>query len=88
VIWSAPYVHSLTEGALVAVWPTPDQTEDGSSSRSQRAVPRLGQFAGQGVSSRGVSATRWRGIATRYDKYASTYIGGVQLAAIVILALP
>lgn len=26
----------------------------------------------------------WRGIATRYDKYALTYLGGVILAAIVI----
>jgi putative transposase len=27
---------------------------------------------------------QWRGIATRYDKYALTYLGGVLLAAIVI----
>ena len=27
---------------------------------------------------------QWRGIATRYDKYAMTYLGGVTLAAIVI----
>lgn len=27
---------------------------------------------------------QWRGIATRYDKYALTYLGGVTLAAIVI----
>ena len=27
---------------------------------------------------------QWRGIATRYDKYALTYLGGVILAAIVI----
>jgi len=26
----------------------------------------------------------WRAIATRYDKYAMTYLGGVTLAAIVI----
>lgn len=26
----------------------------------------------------------WRGVATRYDKYACTYLGGVTLAAIVI----
>jgi transposase len=26
----------------------------------------------------------WRGIATRYDKYALTYLGGLTLAAIVI----
>ncbi|MBT2535802.1 IS5/IS1182 family transposase, partial [Arthrobacter sp. ISL-69] len=24
----------------------------------------------------------WRGIATRYDKYATTFLGGVLLAAI------
>jgi putative transposase len=29
---------------------------------------------------------QWRGIATRYDKYARTYLGGVLLAAIIILA--
>lgn len=29
---------------------------------------------------------QWRGIATRYDKYARTYLGGVLLAAIVIHA--
>ncbi len=28
---------------------------------------------------------QWRGIATRYDKYARTYLGGVLLAATVIL---
>ena len=27
---------------------------------------------------------QWRGIATRYDKCALTYLGGVTLAAIVI----
>lgn len=27
---------------------------------------------------------QWRGIATRYDKYALSYLGGVTLAAIVI----
>ena len=27
---------------------------------------------------------QWRGIATRYDKYALAYLGGVTLAAIVI----
>jgi putative transposase len=27
---------------------------------------------------------QWRGIATRYDKYALTYLGGLTLAAIVI----
>lgn len=27
---------------------------------------------------------QWRGIATRYDKYALTYLGGVTLAAIII----
>ena len=26
---------------------------------------------------------QWRGIATRYDKYATTYLGGVLLAALV-----
>jgi transposase len=25
----------------------------------------------------------WRGIATRYDKYAHTYLGGLTLAAII-----
>lgn len=29
---------------------------------------------------------QWRGIATRYDKYARTYHGGVLLAAIIMLA--
>lgn len=27
---------------------------------------------------------RWRGVATRFDKYALTYLGGVTLAALVI----
>lgn len=31
---------------------------------------------------------QWRGIATRYDKYARTYLGGVLLAATIILARP
>jgi transposase len=31
---------------------------------------------------------QWRGIATRYDKYARTYAGGILLAATVILARP
>lgn len=29
---------------------------------------------------------QWRGIATRYDKYARTYLGGVLLAATITLA--
>ncbi|MCV7144747.1 IS5 family transposase, partial [Mycobacterium riyadhense] len=29
---------------------------------------------------------QWRGIATRYDKYALTYLGGVLLACSVIHA--
>jgi transposase len=29
---------------------------------------------------------QWRGIATRYDKYARTYAGGVLLAATIMLA--
>jgi putative transposase len=31
---------------------------------------------------------QWRAVATRYDKYARTYAGGVLLAATVILARP
>ena len=31
---------------------------------------------------------QWRGIATRYDKYARTYLGGLLLAAVIILARP
>lgn len=31
---------------------------------------------------------QWRGIATRYDKYSRTYLGGVLLAATIILARP
>jgi putative transposase len=31
---------------------------------------------------------QWRGIATRYDKYARTYHGAVLLAATVILSRP
>lgn len=31
---------------------------------------------------------QWRGIATRYDKYARTYHGGVLLAATFLLARP
>lgn len=27
---------------------------------------------------------QWRGIATRYDKYATTYLGGVLLASLII----
>lgn len=31
---------------------------------------------------------QWRGIATRYDKYARTYLGGVLLAGTIMLARP
>lgn len=34
--------------------------------------------------SSGSRAGHWRGIATRYDKYALSYLGGVTLAAIII----
>ncbi|MEQ4210338.1 IS5/IS1182 family transposase, partial [Actinopolymorpha sp. B9G3] len=27
---------------------------------------------------------QWRGIATRYDKYAITYLGGLTLAAAIL----
>ena len=44
------------------------------------------RYRGRNTVERGFGRFKqWRGIATRYDKYARTYLGGVLLAAIVIL---
>lgn len=42
-------------------------------------------YSNRNTVERGFSRLKqWRGVATRYDKYALTYLGGVTLAAIVI----
>lgn len=42
------------------------------------------QYRDRNVVERGFGRLKqWRGIATRYDKYATTYQGGVTLAAII-----
>jgi putative transposase len=44
------------------------------------------RYRGRNTVERGFGRFKqWRAIATRYDKYARTYLGGVLLAAIVIL---
>jgi putative transposase len=44
-----------------------------------------GLYSNRNTVERGFSRLKqWRGIATRYDKYALAYLGGVTLAAIVI----
>ena len=44
------------------------------------------RYRGRNTVERGFGRFKqWRGIATRYDKYARTYLGGVLLAAIVTL---
>lgn len=41
-------------------------------------------YAGRNTVERGFNRLKhWRGIASRYDKYAFTYLGGVILAALV-----
>ena len=48
-----------------------------------------GLYAQRNVVERGFGRFKqWRGIATRYDKYARTYHGGVLLAATIMLARP
>lgn len=44
-----------------------------------------GLYSSRNTVERGFSRLKqWRGIATRYDKYGLSYLGGVTLAAIII----
>jgi len=64
-----------------------DQVERRASEGSRGARPPQfdpDRYCGRNTVERGFGRLRqWRGVATRYDKYARTYLGGVLLAAIV-----
>ena len=61
--------HRLRRGSLGGRPPAFDRETYKQRNTVERCINRLKQ---------------WRGIATRYDQYATTFLGGVLLAALVI----
>ena len=72
--------HTIPERSDQIAW----RKAKGSDGGRPPAFDR-GLYSNRNTVERGFSRLKqWRGIATRYDKYALTYLGGVTLAAIVI----
>ena len=67
-----------------------DQLERRKAKGSAGGRPRAfdpDRYRQRNTVERGIGRLKqWRGIATRYDKYARTYHGGVLLAATILLA--
>lgn len=65
-----------------------DQIAHRKTKRSQGGRPpgfNLDLYRHRNAVERGFNRLKnWRGIATRYDKYALTYLGGILLATIII----
>jgi len=72
--------HTIPERSDQIAW---RQAKGSTEGRPPAFDPGL--YCNRNTVERGFSRLKqWRGIATRYDKYAMTYLGGVTLAAIVI----
>jgi len=79
----------LRSRGIVAVIPEPSDQRGHRKRRSARGGRPVGydydDYKGRNVVERGFNETKqWRGLATRYDKLALTYRGGVVLRAITI----
>jgi transposase len=72
--------HTIPEKSDQIAW---RKAKGSAGGRPPAFDPRL--YCNRNTVERGFNRLKqWRGIATRYDKYALTYLGGVTLAAIVI----
>lgn len=79
----------LRRRGIKAVIPEPADQAGHRKNRGQRGGRPVGydeaEYKGRNVIERGFAVLKqWRSIATRYDKYALTYRGGLVLAAILI----
>lgn len=71
--------HTIPEKSDQIAW---RKAKGSAGGRPPAFDPRL--YSNRNTVERGFSRLKhWRGIATRYDKYALSYLGGVTLAAIV-----
>jgi transposase len=73
-------------GAWQSIWErhrrwSTDGTYTGAGHRSSTSCSTGGATPSSEASA---TSKQWRGITTRYDKYALTYLGGLTLAAITI----
>jgi putative transposase len=72
--------HTIPEKSDQIAW---RKAKGSAGGRPPAFDPKL--YSNRNTVERGFSRLKqWRGIATRYDKYALAYLGGVTLAAIVI----
>lgn len=81
--------HHLRSRGIVAVIPEPSDQRGHRKRRGARGGRPVGydhdDYKGRNVVERGFNETKqWRGLATRYDKLALTYRGGVVLRAITL----
>lgn len=81
--------HHLRSRGIVAVIPEPADQQGHRKRRGTRGGRPVDydrdDYKGRNVVERGFNETKqWRGLATRYDKLALTYRGGVVLRAITL----
>lgn len=81
--------HHLRSRGIVAVIPEPADQQGHRRRRGARGGRPVAydhdDYKGRNVVERGFNETKqWRGLATRYDKLALTYRGGVVLRAITL----
>lgn len=81
--------HHLRSRGIVAVIPEPSDQRGHRKRRGARGGRPVGydhdDYKGRNVVERGFNEIKqWRGLATRYDKLALTYRGGVVLRAITL----
>jgi transposase len=80
--------HELRRRRIKAVIPEPADQAGHRKRRGSRGGRPISydpmEYKGRNVIERGINILKqWRGLATRYDKHALTYRGGVVLAAIL-----
>ena len=83
----------LRRRGIKAVIPEPDDQKRNRARRGSRGGRPVAldveDYKGRNVVERGFNQLKnWRGLATRYDKHALTFRGGVVLAAILLWLAP
>ena len=83
----------LRRRGITAVIPEPDDQKRNRARRGSRGGRPVGfdaeDYKGRNVVERGFNQLKnWRGLATRYDKHALTFRGGLVLRAILLWLRP